>query len=202
MKLYFTALLAIVGIFTQAQSTTLLPGQTAPAFQLKNVDGKQVSFSNYPTAKGYIVVFTCNTCPYAKAYEQRVIELNNKYAPLGFPVIAINTNDPVASAGDSFEKMQERAKAAKYSFPYLYDEGQTVTTAYGATRTPHIFLVRKSSGGNTIEYTGALDNDSEGTNSDRKKYVEQAIEALEKGNKPSVTVTKAIGCTIKWKITT
>jgi peroxiredoxin len=116
-------------------------------------------------------------------------------------VIAINTNDPEAAPGDSFEKMQERAKENKFAFPYLFDEGQTVTNAYGATRTPHVFLISRSANGNTIEYTGAIDNDTENTNPDKTRFVEQATDALLKGTKPTVTVTKAIGCTIKRKKT-
>jgi thiol-disulfide isomerase/thioredoxin len=157
-----------------------------------------VSFKDYPSAKGFIVIFTCNTCPYSKAYEQRIIELDKKYAPLGFPVIAINPNDPEASPGDSFEKMNERAKSGKYTFPYLYDEGQAITTLYVPKSTPHVFVVSKTAQGNVIEYTGAIDNDTQNTNPDKIKYVEDAVSALLNNKKPAVSVTKAIGCRIKW----
>ncbi len=97
-------------LFAQAQTATLKAGQTAPEFKLKNVDGKEVSFASYPKAKGFIVVFTCNTCPYAVAYEKRIIELDKKFKPQGYPVIAINPNDPEASKADAYDKMQQLAK--------------------------------------------------------------------------------------------
>ncbi len=182
-----------------AQVTTKTPGTIAPDFKLVNVDGREVSFGDYPSAKGFIVVFTCNTCPYSRAYEQRIIDLNNKFNPLGFPVIAINPNDPVSSAGDSFEAMKKHAKSVKFNFPYLYDEGQTITTAYGAKNTPHVFVVSKTEQGNIIGYTGAIDNDTQNTNPAKVNYVEDAVNALLKNSKPAVTVTKAIGCRISWK---
>ena len=179
--------------------TTLKAGQEAPDFKLMNVDGKEVSFADYPKAKGFILVFTCNGCPYAKAYEQRIITLNEKYAPLGYPVIAINPNDPEVSTGDSFDKMQELAKTKKYAFPYLYDKGQFTTNLYGARATPHLFLISKTGKENIIEYTGAIDNDTEDSNPKKVKYVEQALGSLMKNEKPAVTMTKAIGCSVKRK---
>src|SRR5262245_43119015 len=101
-------------------------GDRVKDFSLKNTDGKMVSLADYKTAKGFIVVFTCNHCPYAKAYEQRIIDLNNMYASKGFPVIAISSNDAVKVPEDSYDNMSSRAKEKKYSFPYLYDESQTV----------------------------------------------------------------------------
>jgi peroxiredoxin len=199
MKKCFIIFFIFLNVFARAQVTTLTPGQAAPAIKLLNVDDKIVSFDDYPSAKGFIVIFTCNTCPYSKAYEQRIVELNDKYAPLGFPVIAINPNDPEASPGDSFKKMKERAQSSKYSFPYLYDEGQVITAAYGAKNTPHVFIVSKTASGNIIEYTGAIDNDTPDTNPDKTKYVEEVISALMNNKKPTTTVTKAIGCRISWK---
>ena len=199
MKQCFTICFALFCFFANAQVTTIAPGKIAPEIKLPGVDDKVVSFNDYPSAKGFIVIFTCNTCPYSKAYEQRIIELNSKYASLGFPVIAINPNDPEASPGDSFAKMKERAKSSKYNFPYLYDEGQIVTTLYGAKNTPHVFVVRKTAGGNVIVYTGAIDNDTQNTNPGKIKYVEDAISALLNNKEPTITVTKAIGCRVSWK---
>jgi len=190
-----------LSVFSKAQINTIAPGQPAPDFSLKNVDGKMVSLKDYPAAKGFIIVFTCNPCPYAKAYEQRIIDLNNKYTRLGYPVIAINPNDKNLSPGDSFESMQERAKEKKYPFPYLYDEGQVATNQYGARNTPQIFLVRKTPAGNIVAYTGAIDNDTENANPEKIKYVELAVASLEDNKTPAVTVTKAIGCTVKRKKT-
>jgi len=186
-------------LFAQAQTATLKAGQTAPEFKLKNVDGKEVSFASYPKAKGFIVVFTCNTCPYAVAYEKRIIELDKKFKPQGYPVIAINPNDPEASKADAYDKMQQLAKDKKYPFPYLFDQGQIVTDQYGAKHTPHLFIVSKSTKGNIVEYVGAIDNDPEGTKTEKTKYAEDVIAALKSNQKPAITETKEIGCTVKRK---
>lgn len=182
---------------TNAQVTTLEPGDTAPGFNLKNIDGKMVSPQDYPDAKGFIIVFTANTCPYANAYEDRLVALGKKFNSNGYPVIAINPNSPEASSGDSYKKMQEKAKSKNFSFPYLYDEGQKVTDQYGARVTPHIFLLKKEGSGYKVVYTGALDNDTQNVNPEKTLYVEDAITALEAGEEIKIPFTKAIGCTVK-----
>lgn len=174
-------------------------GDKASDFRLKNVDGKMVSLADYPDAKGFIIIFTCNHCPYAKAYEDRIIELNKKYAPLGYPVIAINPNDPTSYPEDSYENMQKRAKDKGYQFPYLFDENQVVFPEFGAQRTPHAFVVSKTGDVLTVEYIGAIDDNYEDPSMVQVKYVENAVNALLAGNKPDVTFTKAIGCSIKVK---
>lgn len=118
-------------------------GDMAADFSLKNVDGTMVSLSDFDSAKGFLVIFTCNTCPYAQAYEDRIIALDAKYKPQGVPVIAINPNNPSAKPGDSFAKMKERAAEKGFTFPYLFDEGQKIYPQYGATRTPHVFCWKK-----------------------------------------------------------
>lgn len=198
-KIILLLVLAFSAFFAQAQTATLKAGDTAPDFKLKNVDNKEVSFASFPNAKGYIIVFTCNTCPYAVGYEQRIIDLDKKYRPQGYPVIAINPNDPEASTADTFNKMQDLAKEKKYPFPYLFDAGQKITDEYGAKRTPHVFIVSKSAKGNVVEYVGAIDNDPEGTKADKTKYAEDVIASLQRGQKPAVTQTKEIGCTVKRK---
>lgn len=186
-----------LGFAAQAQIKTLEPGNTASDFNLKNVDGKMVSLTDYPDAKGFIIVFTANTCPYAIAYEDRLVALNDKFAPQGYPVIAINPNAPALSAGDSYGKMQEKARTKGFSFPYLYDEDQTVTDKYGARVTPHIFLLKKGESGLKVMYTGAVDNDTRNVNPDKTLYVENAIAAIEEGKAVAEPSTKAIGCTVK-----
>lgn len=198
-KIILLVILAFSAFLSQAQNATLKAGDTAPDFKLKNVDGKEVSFASFPKAKGYIVVFTCNKCPYAIGYEQRIIDLDNKFRPQGYPVIAINPNDPEASKADTFEKMQELAKNKKYPFPYLFDAGQKVTDQYGAKRTPHLFIVSKTAKGNVVEYVGAIDNDPEGNNTQKTKYAEDVIASLKSNQKPTITQTKEIGCTVKRK---
>lgn len=168
-------------------------GDTASDFKLKNVDGNMVSLADFPDAKGYIVTFTCNTCPYSVAYEDRIIALHNQFAPLGYPVIAVQPNDPEIKTGDSFEKMQERAASRQFPFPYLMDDG-SVTPVYGATRTPEIYLLDKDL---TVRYTGAIDDNAQDASGVQAKYVERAIEALKAGKEPEPAFVKAIGCGIQ-----
>lgn len=200
MKTFLLACLLTLGVMAKAQNGYQV-GDVASDFSLKNVDGKNVSLASYANAKGYIVVFTCNTCPVAKAYQDRVEALNKTYAAKGYPVIAINTNDPVASPGDSYVKMQERAKEKNFSYAYLEDPDHVYTKKFGANKTPHVFVLQKTAKGNEVAYIGAIDNDQEETNTSRTVYVQDAINALLVGKKPAVTSTKAIGCSIKWKKT-
>jgi peroxiredoxin len=201
MNRIITALLLFAQIITSAnaQEKGYEPGSLVTDFRLMNVDNKEVSLADYAGAKGYVIVFTCNTCPYAKAYEQRVIDLHKKYKAKGYPVIAINPNDPSVSPGDSFTAMKERANSKKYPFPYLIDPDQQVTRRFGATRTPHVYVVNKTGEGNRVAYIGAIDSDTEDNDPDKVRYVEKAIEALIAKKLPETKVTKAVGCTIKWK---
>ncbi len=172
-------------------------GDVATDFKLKNVDGKMVSWADYPQAKGFIVVFTCNHCPYAKAYEDRIIALDKKYKPLGYPVIAINPNDPVSLPDDSYANMQVRAREKGFTFPYLFDDGQKVYPAYGATRTPHVFVLQKTAQGNVVRYMGAIDDNYEDASAVKVPYVANAVDALLANKTVSPDFTKAIGCGIK-----
>lgn len=201
MKTVVTLFFLAFSFIARAQSSGYEIGAVAEDFTLKNVDSKMVSMSDFKEAKGYIVVFTCNTCPYSKAYEDRIIELNTKYAAKGYPVLAINPNDPVIQPGDSFDLMKEKAKSKKYSFPYLEDPGQEVTRKFGAMRTPHLFVLQKTPKGNMVQYIGAIDDDTENTEPNKTNYAQNAVDALIAGKKPPLKLTKAVGCTIKWKKT-
>lgn len=172
-------------------------GDRATDFKLKNVDGKMVSLSDYKTAKGFIVIFTCNHCPFAKAYEDRIIALDKKYSKLGYPVIAINPNNPEIQKSDSYDLMKVRAKEKKFTFPYLFDEGQKIYPQYGATKTPHVYILQKNGGGNIVKYIGAIDDNHEDENAVTQRYVEDAVNALLENKEPAITETKAIGCSIK-----
>lgn len=172
-------------------------GDAATDFELKNVDGSMVSLSDYPDAKGYIVIFTCNHCPYSKAYEDRIIALDQKYASQGYPVIAINPNDPEVNSEDSYELMIERAKEKEFTFPYLFDDGQEIYPQYGATKTPHVFVLQKENDQNIVRYIGAIDNNYENPDDVTAHYVANAVDALIAGQPIEVTETKAVGCSIK-----
>jgi len=198
-------IIAAIFLFAQiitsanAQERGYQPGSLVTDFKLRNVDNREVSLADYGSAKGYVIVFTCNTCPYAKAYEQRIIELHNKYGTKGYPVIAINPNDPAVSPGDSFTAMKERSQSKKYPFVYLIDPDQKVTRRFGATRTPHVYVVNRTGEGNKVAYIGAIDSDTEDTDPGKVRFVENAINALMAKKLPETKVTKAVGCTIKWK---
>lgn len=194
---FFASVFFLLTIFPFGPTNPgLKVGDIAPDFQLKSTSGKLVTLKDYKNVKGYIVVFTCNTCPYAQAYEQRIIDLHNKMAPMGWPVVAIMPNDPSVQPGDGFDKMVERAKEKKYPFEYLLDDGQKVFPAYGAVRTPHVFLLDRD---RKVRYIGGVDDNSEDETLITRRYVEEAIAAVEKGLEPEPNLTKAVGCMIKVK---
>jgi peroxiredoxin len=172
-------------------------GDVAEDFSLKNVDGKMVSLSDYKNAKGFIVTFTCNTCPFAVAYEDRIIALDKKYASKGYPVIAIMPNNIAVKPDDNLEAMKQRAKEKGFTFPYLIDKEQKVYPKFGATKTPHMFVLQKTKKGNVVKYIGAIDDNYKDASSVTTKYVEKAVDALIQGREVEQKETKAIGCSIK-----
>ncbi len=173
-------------------------GDKATDFKLKNVDGQLVSLAGNKAAKGYIVVFTCNTCPFAQAYEARIIALDKKYAPLGYPVVAINPND-AADPDESYAAMQALAKSHAYSFPYLQDETQRVARAFGATRTPHLFVLKRQGPAFVVSYVGAIDDNAEDANLVKTNYLENAMADITAGKPAATNTTQAVGCSIRWK---
>lgn len=191
---FFALLMGVLMSFTNPAGYKV--GDKATDFKLKSVDNKMYSMADYKDAKGFIVVFTCNHCPFAVKYEDRIIDLAKKYKSKGYVLLAINPNDPAAQPEDSFELMQKRAKEKKFTFPYLFDEGQKIYPQYGATKTPHVFLLDKNL---VVKYIGAIDDNVEDASEVKEKYLENAIAALEKGEEPTPNTTKAIGCTIKVK---
>lgn len=200
MKEYF--LLSIAGLLVATLATgqsQYRAGDIASDFSLKNIEGKMISMSQYKDADGFIVAFWCNTCPVVKKYDQRLQDLHAQYAPKGYPVIAINSNDPSVSPGDSWDKMKETAAAKNYAFEYLFDETQEVARKYGATNTPHIYILAWKDGKLVVEYVGAIDNNADDPSEADKKYAEEALNSLIRGEEVAVAGTRAIGCTIKWK---
>ncbi|MEG3659323.1 thioredoxin family protein [Arenibacter palladensis] len=169
-------------------------GDVATDFKLKNVNGNMFSLSDIKNAKGYIVVFTCNECPFAKMYENRLIALHNEFAPKGYSVIAINPNVSESNSNESFTAMQKRAKEKGFPFVYLADEGQKISPQYGAVRTPHVFLLDQE---RKVQYIGTIDDNARSAENVKVKYVVNAIESLENNEKPNPNFTKAIGCPVK-----
>lgn len=178
-------------------SQGLSVGDKAVNFNLKNIDNTMVSLQDYAKEDGVILIFSCNHCPYSVAYEDRIIALANKFNSTGFPVVMINPNDPSEYPADSFENMIVRAKEKAFNFPYLFDEGQAIYPQYGATRTPHVYLLEKRKNDFYVAYIGAIDNNYKDESLVSEKYVENAIVSLKKGEKPAIDFTKAIGCSIK-----
>jgi peroxiredoxin len=199
MKSLITIILISMLSLSSAFSQGYNVGDKATGFKLKNIDGKLVSLSDYPDAKGFTVIFTCNNCPYAIAYQDRITEIDKKYKKKGYPVIAINSNDPEIAPADSYDKMIERAKEKGFTFPYLYDETHSVCVNYGAKRTPQVYLLQKKGNDLIVQYTGAIDDNYQDASAVTNPFLTKAIDALLAGNTPEPSATKAIGCSIKMK---
>lgn len=196
-KLIAITLFTLTAFWANIHAQGYKVGDKATDFSLENIDGNMVSLSDYKDAKGFIVIFTCNTCPYAVAYEDRIEALNKLYAPKGYPVIAIMPNNTEVKPGDSMEAMKTRAKEKGFTFPYVMDKGQKIYPQYGATKTPHVFILEKTEQGNVVKYIGAIDDNYQDANAVKVKYVEDAVEALLENKDVAIKETRAIGCSIK-----
>ncbi len=167
-------------------------------FCLRNIDGKMVSSKAYKNAKGLIVVFTCNHCPFAKLYTKRLNDLNTKFSKLHVPLIAINSMDTLIYEDETFELMQKRSKQEKYNFPYLQDGSQTVGKQFKAEYTPTAFVIWKINNKWVIKYKGAIDD-----NGEKPKiaisYISKMVNELLLNKNVSTTVTASFGCKIFYR---
>ncbi len=196
--------MAGLGFSASEKVETLRIGQQAPDLNLPGVDGRSYKLADFADADVLVVIFTCNHCPTAQAYEERIIKLAADYKNKGVALVAISPNDPRAvrldelgysDMGDSLEDMKIRAKDMGYNFPYLYDgDNQRVSLAYGPDRTPHVFIFDRQ---RKLRYVGRID-DSEKPRLLKSRDARNAIEALLKGKRVPVETTKTIGCSIKW----
>lgn len=168
-------------------------------FDLLNVDGKMSGMSAFPKAKGFIVVFNCNHCPFAKLYPARLVQLSKHYAPLDVPLLVVSSTDTVAYEEDGYNYMVAYAKANNYGFPYLYDAEQSVAKSFRAQRTPHAFVIWKQEAGWTVRYNGAIDDNGQHPELVKKTYLADAVDKLLSGNAPEPTETKSIGCQIHFR---
>ena len=174
-------------------------GDEIKDFSLRSINGKLYSFSSFPSAKGFIIVFTSNYCPFSKSYEDRLIAIDKKYTLKSYPVIAINPNDAEAYEEDKLENIQARAKEKGFVFPILRDEKQSVAKIFGALRLPHVFVVKKEGFKYILRYSGAIDDNPQDPSGITKNYLDDAVQSLLE-NKPIITEqTKPIGCAIRWK---
>ena len=208
MKFYSIRILLICFVALFAVSSIGLPpkgykiGDKIKDFSTKNINGKDFSLLAYlkeKKAKGVVIVFTCNTCPYAIASEDRLIAFQEKYAAKGYPMVAINPNEANPKYGDeSFEKMQMRAKEKSFNFPYVTDPDQRLAVTFGATRTPEVFIAQLDKGDLVLRYMGAFDDSPIEAGSVKKRYAALATDELVAGKEVGRSSAKAIGCSIKF----
>jgi peroxiredoxin len=172
-------------------------GQKGPDFALPGVDGQDHSLSELVANNNAVaVMFSCNHCPYVRAWEDRMVAIQRDYKDKGFTLAAINSNDAIKYPDDDFDSMKQRAKEEGFNFLYLRDESQEVARAYGGTHTPHVFLL---DGDGVLRYRGAIDDNHDDPDAVRQHYLRNALDAVLAGE-PSPTLTSnAKGCTIKWK---
>jgi peroxiredoxin len=173
----------------------LASGTAAPAFDLPGTDGKSHALKDLADRDAAVLVFTCNHCPYAKAWEGRLLDIAREYESRGVGFMLIGSNDPVQYPEDSFEEMTVRARDRGYPFPYLFDETQSIARAYGAERTPEVFVF---DAGRELRYHGAVDDDQD-EQAVSANYLRDALDAVLAGETPAVSETPPVGCTIKWK---
>lgn len=174
-------------------------GDKAPstAVKMKNVDGQTVSIRDAAGEKGTLVIFSCNHCPYVKAWQDRIASIGNAAQDKGVGVIVINSNDPANHEEDGFDEMKRRAQQLGFKFPYVVDRTSDVARTFGATRTPEAFLFGKDWG---LVYHGAID-DSQKSAEVQKHFLQDAIDALVAGKEMPVQETKFVGCSIKFRET-
>lgn len=171
-------------------------GDNAIPFDLPGVDGKRHALADFADKDVLVVIFSCNHCPYVQAWEDRMIQIQADYAGRGVQFVAINANDAVKYPSDSFEAMVDRAREKGFNFPYLRDESQEIARAYGAQRTPEVFLFDQE---RRLRYHGAIDDNYEDPGAVKQHYLRAALDAVLAGHSALVAETAPVGCTIKWR---
>jgi len=195
----FLLLPLLVAIVLGLSGFDTINGRIVSDFRLQDTDGKLVSLADYPKAKGFIIVFTCNHCPFAKLYFQRLNELNKKYQPLGVPVIAVCSSDTVNFDGDAFPRMKDKSRKEQFSYPYLCDRGQHVARNFAAQKTPHAFVIWKENGQWVVKYNGAIDDNGMDPEKVTQSYVANATDELLHGQEVVVKQVRSIGCQIGFR---
>jgi peroxiredoxin len=180
-----------------AEGSALPLGSKAPmaTTKMKNVDGRMVSIGDVTGKAGTLVIFTCNHCPFAKGWEQRIADIGNSYAKKGIGVILINANDPAKYTEDGWAEMQARAKTRGLQVPYVVDETSAVARAFGASVTPEAFLFDKSG---KLAYHGTVDDNHQDATKVQKRFLTDALDAVVAGKPPALPETKSLGCGIKF----
>ncbi len=171
-------------------------GQEAPYFNLPATDGKRYSLNDFTASKALAVVFTCNHCPYVKAWDDRLLGLIETFSQKGLSLIAICSNDSIGYPQDAFEQMVKKSEAHNFSYPYLHDETQEVAKAYDAACTPEVYLFNSDQ---KLCYHGRIDDNHSDPESVAREDLKIAIAEVIEGKDPVIPLTPAMGCSIKWK---
>ena len=175
---------------------TIKIGDKAPNFTLADTNEKSITLKDYSTKSILVVIFSCNHCPYAQAWENRIIAIQDSYKSQGVQILVISSNDAIQYPADNFDEMKKRAQEKNFNFPYLYDESQKVAHSYGAEKTPEVFVFDQS---RTLKYHGAIDDNYDDEGSVQIHYLKNALNELVQNSSPTVPTSEPVGCTIKWK---
>ena len=195
MKKYFS-LFVICFCFIHGKELEIGLGIPLIDHRLLNIQGDYLSLNDVKGENGLLVIFSCNTCPWVIRWEDRYVTITEKYKKSGIGVIVVNSNEDQFDNKDSIDEMKKHAKDNNYNFPYVQDFGSKLAYAFGATRTPHIFLFDKN---DKLVYRGAIDDNAKSAKKVEEPFLENAIEALINGQSIDVSSTKALGCSIKFK---
>ena len=196
---FFLLLISLYSFSGNNKAPVSLIGNTVNDFSLRNINNKNVSLNNFKNANGFIIVFTCNHCPFAKLYSERYNALNSKYKSLGVPLLAINSTDSIVYEEETFAEMVKKVKEKEFNFPYLQDNTQAVAKNFGAEKTPHAFVIWKENNQWIIKYKGAIDDNGAEPKKVTHAYVEEAVDALLQSKTVAVAETRSIGCAIKFR---
>ena len=195
MKKYFS-LFVICFCFIHGKELEIGLGIPLIDHRLLNIQGDYLSLNDVKGENGLLVIFSCNTCPWVIRWEDRYVTITEKYKKSGIGVIVVNSNEDQFDNKDSIDEMKKHAKDNNYNFPYVQDFGSKLAYAFGATRTPHIFLFDKN---DKLVYRGAIDDNAKSAKKVEEPFLENAIESLINGGPIVVSSTKALGCSIKFK---
>lgn len=174
-------------------------GDAVAEFQVRNVDNQFVKLTDYKAQKGVVVVFMANHCPFSKAYEDRLMAIHNRFSMQGYPVLAVQTSDVTIYPEDAYEVVQSRSRERGFPFPYTIDETQSVARAFGATRTPQVFVLTRTGSKFVVQYVGAIDDNPQDAAGVQKHYLDEVLLSLTTGRVLQTTTTRPIGCAVKWK---
>lgn len=194
--IFILILLPFLSLAQQKKIVELPIGSDIPYLdsKLMDVSGKEISISDVKGENGVLVIFSCNTCPYVKAWEPRYLKIAKRASEIGVGIILLNPNEAIRDKGESLDDMKKVAESMKYTFPYVIDKDHILADAFGAARTPHIYLFDKNK---KLVFKGAIDDNSSDESKVKHHYLNDALNELTAGNEITVKTSKAFGCSIK-----